>query len=73
MIGGDRMSQSDLNVQLLAKRWSKQNIRIACVGLENQTRPDPDMPLRVIGYDGVEYRAELRGIIDRIQSKAGKR
>lgn len=46
----------------VAKRWSKQNIRIACVGLENQTRPDPDMPLRVIGYDGAEYRAELNGI-----------
>ena len=45
----------------MAKRGSKQNIRIACVGLENQTRPDPDMPLRVIGYDGAEYRAELNG------------
>lgn len=45
----------------VAKRWAKQNIRIACVGLENQTRADPDMPLRVIGYDGAEYRAELNG------------
>lgn len=45
----------------VAKRWSKQNIRIACVGLENQTKADPDMPLRVIGYDGAEYRAELNG------------
>lgn len=43
----------------VAKRWQKQNIRIACVGLENQTKIDPDMPLRVIGYDGAEYRAEL--------------
>lgn len=45
----------------VAKRWAKQNIRIACVGLENQTHPDPDMPLRVMGYDGAEYRAELNG------------
>ena len=45
----------------VAKRWCKQNIRIACVGLENQTRPDPDMPLRVIGYDGAEYRSQLNG------------
>lgn len=45
----------------VAKRWSKQNIRIACVGLENQTKADPDMPLRVIGYDGAEYRSELNG------------
>ena len=46
----------------VAKRWSKQNIRIACVGLENQTKADPDMPLRVIGYDGAEYRSELNGV-----------
>lgn len=43
----------------VAKRWIRQNIRIACVGLENQTDVDPDMPIRVIGYDGAEYRAEL--------------
>lgn len=45
----------------VAKRWLKQNIRIACVGLENQTKSDSDMPLRVIGYDGAEYRAESNG------------
>lgn len=45
----------------VAKRWSKQTIRIACIGFENQTNPDPDMPLRVIGYDGAEYRAQLSG------------
>jgi hypothetical protein len=43
----------------VAKRWIKSNIRIACIGLENQTEPDADMPLRVLGYDGAEYRAEL--------------
>ena len=43
----------------VAKRWTKSNIRIACVGLENQTEPDSDMPLRVFGYDGAEYRAQL--------------
>ena len=43
----------------VAKRWKKGNIRIACVGLENHTESDPDMPLRVIGYDGAEYRAQL--------------
>ena len=40
----------------VAKRWTKSNIRIACVGFENQTEPDPDMVLRVYGYDGAEYR-----------------
>ena len=43
----------------VAKRWTQSSIRIACIGLENQTEPDPDMPLRVFGYDGAEYRAQL--------------
>ncbi len=43
----------------VAKRWSRNNIRIACIGLENQTEPDPYMPLRVFSYDGAEYRAQL--------------
>ena len=43
----------------VAKRWMKSNIRIACIGFENQTEPDGDMPLRVYGYDGAEYRAQL--------------
>ena len=30
----------------VAKRWTKNNIRIACVGLENQSEPDAAMPLR---------------------------
>lgn len=43
----------------VAKRWKRENIRLACVGFENQTGADCDMPLRVIGYDGAEYRAQL--------------
>ena len=43
----------------VAKRWRNGNIRVACIGFENQTASDPDMPLRVIGYDGAEYRAQL--------------
>lgn len=43
----------------VAKRWKKEQIRLACIGVENQTGSDPDMPLRVIGYDGAEYRAQL--------------
>lgn len=43
----------------VAKRWTRSNIRIACIGFENQTEPDAAMPLRVLGYDGAEYRAQL--------------
>lgn len=43
----------------VAKRWKNKNIRVACIGMENQTEADGDMPLRVIGYDGAEYRSQL--------------
>ena len=48
----------------VAKYWignggSKASIRIAFLGIENQTDYDKDMPLRVIGYDGAAYRNQL--------------
>lgn len=45
----------------VAKFWTKGKLRIALCGLENQTKIDNDMPLRVIGYDGAAYRSELLG------------
>ena len=45
----------------VAKRWKSGKIKIAFVGFENQTAVDSDMPFRVIGYDGAEYRAQLSG------------
>jgi hypothetical protein len=44
----------------VAKYWRKHRIRIATFGIENQTEADADMPLRVIGYDGASYRAQIR-------------
>ena len=48
----------------VAKYWIDQHgeritVRMAFLGIENQSNYDPDMPLRVIGYDGAVYRAEL--------------
>ena len=43
----------------VAKHWDKNNIRIACLGVENQSAPDRDIVLRVYGYDGAEYRWQL--------------
>ena len=43
----------------VVKRWRKGEVRFACIGIENQTAADPDMTLRVIGYDGAAYRAQL--------------
>lgn len=43
----------------VAKFWKGNEIRIAFLGIENQTDVDDRMPLRVIGYDGAAYRSEL--------------
>ena len=43
----------------IAKFWLNGQIKIAVVGLENQTDIDSDMVFRVIGYDGATYRDQL--------------
>lgn len=43
----------------VAKRIMNKEVRIASIGIGNQTGVDVDMPLRVIGYDGAAYRAQL--------------
>lgn len=45
----------------VSKHWKKGAIRLACIGLENQTTADADMPLRIIAYDGAEYKRQLLG------------
>ena len=45
----------------LGMYWKDGNIglQIAEFGIENQTEPDPKMPLRIISYDGARYRNQL--------------
>ena len=43
----------------VAKFWKKGRIRIAFIGLENQTDIEADMPLRIISYDGAVYRDQM--------------
>ena len=43
----------------VAKYWKNGQINIALFGLENQTVPDKLMPMRVIGYDGAEYKRQV--------------
>lgn len=43
----------------VSKIWKHAGFRIATFGIENQSVIDPDMPLRVMGYDGAAYRAQL--------------
>ena len=42
-----------------AKFWIVKHVRIALIGLENQTDTDEDMALRVISYDGAAYRDQM--------------
>ena len=41
-----------------SKYWKRTNLRIAMLGLENESRYDGRMPLRIVGYDGAGYRAQ---------------
>ena len=43
----------------VAKLWSRENVELAICGVENQTKIEKFMPLRVIGYDGASYRSQL--------------
>ena len=43
----------------VAKFWTAQNIRIALFGLENQSTPDSQMPLRLYSYNGASYKAQI--------------
>jgi len=55
----------------VAKFWRNGKICIALYGLENQTKPDPDMPFRVISYDGASYKEQI--IQHRQREKTGEK
>jgi len=52
----------------IAKFWLNGQIKIALVGLENQTDVDSDMVFRVLGYDGITYRDQLDLLSDELDS-----
>lgn len=54
--GGGKTHEQERDV---AKFWQQSQLRLALLGLENQTDVDADIPLRVISYDGAAYRQEL--------------
>ena len=44
-----------------AKYWNgPRRIRLAVLGIENQTVSDPLMPVRVFSYDGASYRKQMQ-------------
>ena len=46
----------------VSKFWMNANIKIAFIGIENQSAPDKFMPLRVISYDGAVYQKQYRSV-----------
>lgn len=44
----------------VAKIWKECNIELALYGLENQTKVEKLMPLRVMGYEGASYRSQFQ-------------
>ena len=42
-----------------AKYWKQADLRISMLGMENESEPENDIPLRIIGYDGAAYRDQL--------------
>lgn len=47
-----------------SKFWKKHNIRIAYIGIENETEAEDDMPFRLAGYDGAAYRDQISYKLD---------
>ena len=43
----------------VAKIWVQGNIRFALFGLENQTKVEKDMVMRIISYDGTSYKEQV--------------
>ena len=43
----------------VAKYWKEKEVTIALYGMENQSKSERIMPVRVIGYDGTTYRSQL--------------
>ncbi|CBL28666.1 Putative transposase, YhgA-like [Fretibacterium fastidiosum] len=43
----------------VSKLWVSKGAVISLIGFENQTKVDRDMVLRVLGYEGADYRGQL--------------
>lgn len=50
------------------KLWNGCGINLVMLGIENQMKPDKDMPFRIISYDGAPYRSQLLKTEERIKN-----
>ena len=44
----------------ILKYWETNCMKLSVLGIENQTKEDPDLAARCISYDGADYRDQLR-------------
>ena len=45
----------------VAKLLKSENTTISLIGFENQTKPEKNMPARILSYDGQSYRTQMIG------------
>ena len=53
----DKLHEQERDV---LKKGRGKDVELAILGVENQTLPDKDMPFRIINYDGVSYRSQIK-------------
>ncbi len=58
-LGMQRYQERDVAKYLVLDNGERTRVRIAFLGIENQTGYDPDMVIRTLNYDAAAYRAEL--------------
>lgn len=54
--GDNKLHEQERDVM---KLWKDKGVNIALYGIENQTKAEKVMPLRILSYDGASYRAQL--------------
>lgn len=53
----DKIHEQERDV---AKTWTECDVELALYGLENQTKIEKLMPLRIFGYEGASYRSQFQ-------------
>jgi hypothetical protein len=53
---GKKLHEQERDV---AKYWKDKKITLAIYGFEDESVPEKQMPVRIIGYDGAAYRSQL--------------
>jgi hypothetical protein len=53
---GNKLHEQERDV---AKYWKDKKITLAIYGFEDESIPEKQMPVRIMGYDGAAYRSQL--------------